>query len=242
MVFTAIRLIRLWRVPHFEKMLYDQALLADAYADAFLATGKIEFRQTAVDTLEYVLRNLASPEGGFYTAEDADSEGEEGRFYHWTMPEIEAILGSKQSALAFRIFGIRAGGNLAEPGGAEGGLNVLFMEKPLAETAAEIGISPDRLAVEDATIRGKLFRAREKRARPFKDTKVLADWNGLAIGALARAFRITDDPRFLGAAEKRPASSSKRCAIPMADCSTASWKGKPGSRLFSTITPFSSGA
>ena len=191
-----------WRVPHFEKMLYDQALLADAYADAFLATGKIEFKQTAVDTLEYVLRNLASPEGGFYTAEDADSEGEEGRFYQWTMPEIEAVLGSKQSALAFRIFGIRAGGNLAEPGGTGGGLNVLFMEKQLAETAAEIGISPDRLAIEDATIRGKLFRAREKRARPFKDTKVLADWNGLAIGALARAFRITDDPRFFGAAEK----------------------------------------
>jgi len=191
-----------WRVPHFEKMLYDQALLADAYADAFLATGKDEFRQTAVDTLEYILRDLASPEGGFHTAEDADSEGEEGRFYHWTMPQIEAVLGSEETALASRIFGIRAGGNFAEPGGIKGGLNVLFMEKPLALTAAEIGIPPDRLAIEDASIQGKLFRAREKRARPFKDTKVLADWNGLAIGALARASRITDDPRFLGAAEK----------------------------------------
>jgi hypothetical protein len=191
-----------WRVPHFEKMLYDQALLADAYADAFLATGKDEFQRTAVDILEYVLRDLASPEGGFYTAEDADSEGEEGRFYHWTMPEIEAVLGSEETALAVRIFGIRAGGNFTEPGGARDGLNVLFKEKPLAGTAAEIGVSPDRLAVEEASIRGKLFRAREKRARPFKDTKVLADWNGLAIGALARASRITDDSRFLGAAEK----------------------------------------
>jgi hypothetical protein len=191
-----------WRVPHFEKMLYDQALLADAYADAFLATGKDEFRQTAVDILEYVLRDLASPEGGFYTAEDADSEGEEGRFYHWTMPEIEAVLDGEETALAVRIFSIRAGGNFTEPGGARGGLNILYMEKSPAGTAAEIGVSPDRLAVEEASIRGKLFRAREKRTRPFKDTKVLADWNGLAIGALARASRITDDPRFLGAAEK----------------------------------------
>jgi uncharacterized protein YyaL (SSP411 family) len=191
-----------WRVPHFEKMLYDQALLADAYTDAFLATGKDEFRQTAVDTLEYVLRDLASPEGGFYTAEDADSEGEEGRFYHWTMPEIEAVLGSEETALASRIFGLRARGNFAEAGGARGGLNILYMEKPLAGIAAEIGISPDRLAVEEASIRGKLFPAREKRDRPFKDTKVLADWNGLAIGALARASRITDDPRSLGVADK----------------------------------------
>jgi uncharacterized protein YyaL (SSP411 family) len=191
-----------WRVPHFEKMLYDQALLADAYTDAFLATGKDEFRQTAVDTLEYVLRDLASPKGGFYTAEDADSEGEEGRFYHWTMPEIEAVLGSEETALASRIFGLRARGNFAEAGGARGGLNILYMEKPLAGIAAEIGISPDRLAVEEASIRGKLFPAREKRDRPFKDTKVLADWNGLAIGALARASRITDDPRSLGVADK----------------------------------------
>jgi len=191
-----------WRVPHFEKMLYDQALLADAYADAFLATGKDEFKQTAIDILEYVLRDLASPEGGFYTAEDADSEGAEGRFYHWTMHEVEEVLGSEEAALAVRIFGIRAGGNFPEPGGAGNGLNILYMEEPLAGIAAEIGVSPDRLSVEAASIRGKLFCAREKRPRPFKDTKVLADWNGLAIAALAHASRITDDPRFLGAADK----------------------------------------
>jgi hypothetical protein len=190
-----------WRVPHFEKMLYDQALLADVCTEAFLATGKGEFKQTAIDILDYVLRDLASPEGGFYTAEDADSEGEEGRFYHWTMQEVEAVLDGEQTALASRIFGIRAGGNFTEPGGSRSCLNILYMEKPLAGIAAEIGISPDRLSVEAASIRGKLFRAREKRPRPFKDTKVLADWNGLAIAALAHASRITDDPRFLGAAD-----------------------------------------
>jgi len=191
-----------WRVPHFEKMLYDQALLADVCTEAFLATGKDEFKQTAIEILEYVLRDLASPEGGFFTAEDADSEGEEGRFYHWTMQEIKAVLDGEETALAVRIFGIRAGGNFPEPGGAGNGLNILYMEEPLAEIAAEIGVSPDRLAVKEASIRDKLFRARAKRLRPFKDTKVLADWNGLAIAALAHASRITDDPRFLGAADK----------------------------------------
>ena len=203
-----------WRVPHFEKMLYDQALLADAYADAFLATGKDEFQRTAVEILEYVVRDLASPEGGFYTAEDADSEGEEGRFYTWTMPEVRAVLDGEEAALASRIFGIQAGGNFTEPGGAGGSLNILYMEKPLIRTAADIGISPDRLAVEEASIRYKLFRAREKRPRPFKDTKILADWNGLVIGSMARISRITDDPRHLATAEKAARAILERMRDP----------------------------
>src|SRR4030042_5892079 len=111
------------------------------------------------------------------------------------MPEGRAVRDGEEAALASRIFGIQAGGNFTEPGGAGGSLNILYMEKPLIRTAADIGISPDRLAVEEASIRYKLFRAREKRPRPFKDTKLLADWNGLAIGSMARISRITDEPR-----------------------------------------------
>jgi uncharacterized protein YyaL (SSP411 family) len=180
-----------WLVPHFEKMLYDQALLAGAYAEAYAATGREEFRETAAATLDYIMRDLGAPEGGFYAAEDADSEGEEGRFYVWTKREINEALSAKEARLAAAIFGIREGGNFAaEAGSRPGGLNVLHLEKPLlAETSG-------------AAVRDKLLRARSKRARPFKDTKILADWNGLAIGALARTARVTGEGRFLAAASR----------------------------------------
>jgi uncharacterized protein YyaL (SSP411 family) len=190
-----------WLVPHFEKMLYDQALLAEVYAEAYLATRKEDFRRTAVETLEYVLRDLAAPDGAFYTAEDADSEGEEGRFYVWRRDEIDAVLEVGEAALAGRVFGVRSDGNFAEQGGERDGRNILYEAKAAPEAAAELGIPRDRIESMMGAVRGKLFRAREKRPRPFKDTKVLADWNGLAIGALARVSRITDDSRFLDAAE-----------------------------------------
>jgi len=190
-----------WRVPHFEKMLYDQALLADAYTEALAATGKSEFMRFAIETLEYVFRDLRAPGGGFYTAEDADSEGGEGRFYTWTRAEIEAVLDGEDAPLAARIFDIRAEGNFSEPGGSKDGRNILYMQQPLAEIAAERGIPTERLEAEVASIRAKLLRARGERVRPFRDTKVLADWNGLVIGALAKASRTTGEMRFLGAAE-----------------------------------------
>ena len=189
-----------WLVPHFEKMLYDQALLADAYAEAYAATGKDGFRRTAAATLDYMLRDLGAPEGGFYTAEDADSEGEEGRFYVWTMEEVaealgedDAALDAGEAALAARVYGIRAAGNSQ---------NILHMERPLEEVAPELGMAPERLGARVEAIREKLARARAKRVRPFKDTKVLADWNGLAIGALAKTARVTGESRFLEAAER----------------------------------------
>jgi uncharacterized protein YyaL (SSP411 family) len=191
-----------WLVPHFEKMLYDQALLAEVYAEAYLATGKGDFRRTAVETLEYVLRDLTAPEGAFYTAEDADSEGEEGRFYVWKKEEIDSVLDSGQAELARQVFGVRGEGNFAEQGGEPDGRNILYEAKAAPQAAAELGVPPDRLEGMMAAIRARLFLAREKRPRPFKDTKILADWNGLAIGALARAARITDDSRFLDAAER----------------------------------------
>ena len=190
-----------WKVPHFEKMLYDQALLADVYAEAGAATGNGEFRRTAERTMDYVLQDLGAPEGGFYTAEDADSEGGEGRFYVWTKEEIEAVLNGEEARLAVRIFDLRAGGNFSEPGGSMDGRNVLSMHRPIAEIAAEVGLPTERLEATFASICRKLLRARESRVRPFRDMKILADWNGLAIGALAKVFRMTSKKRFLGAAE-----------------------------------------
>ncbi len=180
-----------WLVPHFEKMLYDQALLAEVYAEAFAATGKGEFKRTAAEIADYVLRDLASPEGGFYTAEDADSEGEEGKFYLWTADELNDILSPEEAKLAARVFGLEAGGNFSEPGRSRDGRNILHRRRPPAEPAGKID-----------KIRQKLFLAREERVRPFKDTKVLADWNGLMIAALASVFRATGKARYLRAAER----------------------------------------
>ena len=191
-----------WLVPHFEKMLYDQALLAEVYADSYQATGKGEYRRIAAETLEYVLRDLTATDGVFYTAEDADSEGEEGRFYVWRKEEIDSVLDGGQAALAGRVFGVRGEGNFAEQGGERDGRNILYEAKAAPEAAAELGIPQGRAEEMMAAIRTRLFQAREKRPRPFKDTKILADWNGLAIGAFARVAWITDDPRFLNAAER----------------------------------------
>ena len=179
-----------WLVPHFEKMLYDQALLAGVYAEAFLATGKPEYKGTAADTLEYVLRDLTSPEGGFYSAEDADSEGEEGRFYIWTDEEVRQALNDQEARLAIDVFSVRPEGNFAEPGGRPDGRNILHLDRT------------GGLGNLSEAIRRELFMAREKRVRPFKDTKILADWTGLAISAFARAARATGEARFLKTAER----------------------------------------
>jgi uncharacterized protein YyaL (SSP411 family) len=182
-----------WLVPHFEKMLYDQALLAEVYAEAFAATGKPDFKRTVVEVIEYVLRDLTSPEGGFFTAEDADSEGEEGKFYLWSRDELGEVLGPAEAGLATRVFGVSAEGNFAEPGRSKDGRNILHTR--LTSKATPAGPAVER-------IREKLFLAREKRPRPFKDTKILADWNGLMIAALAAAFRVTGEDRYLRAAGK----------------------------------------
>jgi uncharacterized protein YyaL (SSP411 family) len=182
-----------WLVPHFEKMLYDQALLAEVYAEAFAATGKSEYKRTAGEIADYVLRDLASPEGGFSTAEDADSEGEEGKFYLWTMDELGAVLDLKEANHAARIYSLEAGGNFSEPGSSRDGRNILHGSGTAQGPAPTARIEK---------IRQKLFLAREQRVRPFKDTKVLADWNGLMIAALASVFRMTGEDRYLRAAER----------------------------------------
>jgi uncharacterized protein YyaL (SSP411 family) len=179
-----------WLVPHFEKMLYDQSLLAIAYIEAYQATGREEYATTARQVLDYVLRDMTAPEGGFYSAEDADSEGEEGRFYLWTFDEIRQVLSGEEADLAVRLFNIKKGGNFSdEATGNKSGRNILHLS-----TAAE---EPN--AAMD-TIRQKLFDHRRKRIHPLKDDKILTDWNGLMVAAMARAGRILDEPRYINAA------------------------------------------
>jgi len=190
-----------WLVPHFEKMLYDQAQLAEVYAEAFAATGRRGFRRTAAETADYVLRELASPEGGFYTAEDADSEGEEGRFYLWTRDDLDRVLGHEDAEFAALAFGVGEEGSASGPGGRQDGRNVLH-EGRIAD-GRPLGPADTRQTTESRieAIRQKLLRARGERPRPFMDTKILADWNGLMIAALAAVFRITGEDRYLRSAE-----------------------------------------
>jgi uncharacterized protein YyaL (SSP411 family) len=191
-----------WLVPHFEKMLYDQALLALAYTEAFQATGAGKFKVTAKEVMEYVLRDLASPEGGFYSAEDADSEGEEGKFYLWTEAEIRKTLSPEDADLAVRLFEIKTGGNYAESVRKGNGENILHLERPLEQVASESQLNLDELILRLGRIQNLLFKAREKRVHPSKDDKILVDWNGLMIAALARASQVFSEPRYLHAAVK----------------------------------------
>jgi uncharacterized protein YyaL (SSP411 family) len=191
-----------WLVPHFEKMLYDQALLALAYTEAFQATGAGKFKVTAKEVLEYVLRNMASPEGGFYTAEDADSEGEEGKFYLWTGKQIRETLPREDADLAVKLFGVKVQGNYDEAIRKRSGANILHFTEPLEQVASKSHLTLDELIVRLGKVQNLLFKAREKRLHPVKDDKILVDWNGLMIAALARASSVFGEPRYLRAAVK----------------------------------------
>jgi len=170
-----------WLVPHFEKMLYDNALLPRAYLDAWQVTGDGVFRRVAEETLEFVRRELRSEEGGFYSSLDADSEGEEGRFYVWTAHELERALGIDDAAAVARAFDVTEAGNFE-------GRNILHP------------VTPDAAAVLDR-VRERLLAARERRVRPHRDEKVIAGWNGLMLRAVADAGRVLDRPDLTVAAK-----------------------------------------
>jgi uncharacterized protein len=190
----------MWLVPHFEKMLYDNALLAVTYIEAYQATGREDFARIAREILRYVERDMTSPEGAFYSATDADSRGpgghlEEGRFFTWTPAEIEAAVGRERSGLVEAYFGVTAAGNFD-------GRTVLSTPRPLAEVAREFKLTPDlaRAAIGEA-IDG-LYEVRSQRPPPLRDEKVLASWNGLMIGAYARAAFVFHDPTYARVAER----------------------------------------
>ncbi|MBL8994563.1 MAG: thioredoxin domain-containing protein, partial [Spirochaetia bacterium] len=180
---------RHWLLPHFEKMLYDQSLHVLAYVEASQVLGDPLFRQTAEEILTYVARDLGSPEGGFFSAEDADSEGEEGKFYVWTTAEIKTILGKEDGARFAECYGLSEEGNFSEEhSGRKSGANIPHLPDDFES----------RLAAFNAeSCRQKLFAVREKRIRPFLDDKCLADWNGLMLAAFSRAAFVFSEPRWL---------------------------------------------
>ena len=184
-----------WLVPHFEKMLYDNALLAKLYLDAGRALNEPEFLNVAREILDYVLREMTSPEHGFYSTQDADSEGEEGKFFIWTPAEVDSILGEKLAPSARRYFDVTEEGNFE-------GSNILHRSIELADAAKQFNISPDAMGDALRTIKEKLFAVREKRIKPGRDEKILAAWNGMMISAFADGYRALHEPRYLAAAER----------------------------------------
>lgn len=194
---------RVWLVPHFEKMLYDQAMLVLAYTEAYQATHNKEFEKTAREILTYVLRDMTSPEGGFYSAEDADSEGEEGKFYLWTEKEIREVLNPADAEFCLYAFHVRPEGNFIDPvTGTSGKENILHLEKPVKDLAKGLKLSEEEVVSQLESIRQQLFVHREKRIHPYKDDKILTDWNGLMIAALARAGQVFADPSYTEAARQ----------------------------------------
>jgi uncharacterized protein YyaL (SSP411 family) len=190
-----------WLVPHFEKMLYDQAMLAMAYTEAYQATGKEFYAQTVREILAYILRDMTSNEGGFYSAEDADSEGVEGKFYLWTLAQIQKILGKAETAIFKNIYNLEDAGNFkAQEAEQAAGRNILHLKKTLPALAAELGLPEKQFLQRLEKNREQLFRIRKKRIPPFKDDKILTDWNGLMIAALAKAGLVLDEPRYTAAA------------------------------------------
>jgi uncharacterized protein len=193
---------REWLLPHFEKMLYDQALLVPVYLRAFRITADPLFAQTAREILAYVLREMTAPEGGFYAAQDADSEGEEGKFYVWSQTEFERLAGGRDEGIPWgRIFRVEPEGNFAdEATKRKAGTNILHLARPLSEWALELKRDPADLAHAWERLRARLFSARAERVPPLKDDKILTDWNGLMIAAMAQAGDQLADKAYLDAA------------------------------------------
>ncbi len=190
-----------WLVPHFEKMLYDQALLAIAFVEAYQITHDDEYKAAADKIFQYVLREMTSPLGAFYSAEDADSEGEEGKFYTWSWDEIEKNLSPEEFQVVQRLFNIRKEGNYREEASGQlTGANILYISRPLEDHARALGLSLESLQKILETARQKLFTIRSNRIRPHKDDKILTDWNGLMIAAFAKAAQAFGNERYSVAA------------------------------------------
>ena len=185
-----------WLVPHFEKMLYDNALLANVYLEAYQATGRSAYAQTARETLDYVLREMTSPDGGFYSTQDADSEGEEGKFYVWSRAEIAAVVGDDEATHAFcYCYDVTDEGNFE-------GHNILNRPKTIEQCAQVLGRTAAELQTALDAARRKLFDVRRMRVAPGLDDKVLVSWNGLMIAAMAQGTAVLGDARYLQAGRR----------------------------------------
>ena len=184
-----------WRVPHFEKMLYDQAQLLEALARTFLKVGDQLLEQRIISTIAYLDRDMKGPEGGYYSAEDADSEGEEGTFYVWRIEEIREILDPEEADLYIRHYGLTGEGNFEE------GKNVLHYTVPIEKLAEELDLPVSTIERRLASASALLFDERKKRERPLRDEKIITAWNGLLLSGFAWSARALDDPGFYARAE-----------------------------------------
>jgi uncharacterized protein len=190
-----------WLIPHFEKMLYDQALIAMLYTEAYSATGRVEYKKTAKEIYEYVLRDMKDEEGGFYSAEDADSEGVEGKFYYWTYDELYTILDKDSADFLIEVFNVKKDGNFNDGYSEQSNNNILHRKLNYKQLSENKGITELELETKVDEILSKLFKVREKRVHPHKDDKILTDWNGLMIASLSKAFQVFGDEKYVHAAE-----------------------------------------
>jgi hypothetical protein len=184
-----------WLVPHFEKMLYDNSLFITALIETFQITGHQEFSDYANDVLYYIDQDMTSEEGAFFSAEDADSEGVEGKFYVWTNEEVESILGRQTSSIVIPFFNITKEGNFEHK-------NILNQTRTNQELVIELGLTEDTVITELSSARETLLKERSKRIRPLLDDKVLTSWNGLMISAMAKTGRVLEDTDRIAKAEK----------------------------------------
>jgi uncharacterized protein YyaL (SSP411 family) len=191
-----------WVVPHFEKMLYDNAQLGYAYSEAYLYTKNHFYGRIAKETLDYVLNSMQSPEGGYYSSEDADSEGEEGTFYLWNLEDIDALLTEEEAALCKEFYQIKATGNFSSREKYHQNKNILFSSKTFEEFALEKNIDVKLLITKFSSIRKKLLAHRQKRVRPNLDNKVISAWNGLMISAMAKGYQVFQNKEYKDSAIK----------------------------------------
>lgn len=188
---------RFWLVPHFEKMLYDQAMLLMAYSEAYQTTNNSLFKQTCEEIIDYVSRVLTSKNGGFFCAEDADSEGEEGKFYLWTKKEIKEILPKEFSEYFIQIYNIESAGNYHdESKGIRTGKNILHLKKSLKEISEELNLNYEYVLEKVEDCRKVLFSQREKRVHPLRDEKILTDWSSLMISALVKTYTVLNNEKY----------------------------------------------
>lgn len=184
---------RRWRVPHFEKMLYNQGQLADIYLWAWELSGDPEYRRVVQETLDYLLREMQAPGGGFYSATDADTEGREGTFFVWDYAELAGLLDAGSLVLCEQVYGVSRRGNFE-------GVNVLYLPQPLDEAAQRLGTSRAELDQALGDLKQRLYQARSQRTPPLRDDKLITEWNGMAIAVLARAGEVLNRPDYTSAA------------------------------------------
>jgi uncharacterized protein YyaL (SSP411 family) len=196
---------REWLVPHFEKMLYDNAQLAVVYIEAFQATGKEKYARIAKEIFEYEKTYMTDDSGGIYSTEDADSQGKEGIFYLWEQDELDKILGSKEAEIVSMYFNTKQTGNFSSHEDYHKGFNILHIRRDAATVASELGMTEEQWENTLAGLKKKLLDVRDKRERPGLDDKIITSWNALMISAFARGYQVFGDKRYLDAAERAAA-------------------------------------